>query len=436
MKVADSTVAKVPAVHQHSEAEEEEEEDHKDHELLPPAVARSTPRLPVVPASASTASWKAYAGRLFREPPAWLPIVLLISNQVVFAGMHVVVSPALHYMPPIALAMMRVCLAVPLLFALARKEGALSKITRKDASFMLLLGVVGVALPQTLVFTANHLAGPNVVAIMAPLAPVDAALIAAVLHLEKLTPVKVGGILLAVAGALVVLRPDQMDWSTGPSDTTSGICVMVVQCFCYASFLVALKIKMKTHPHPFALYSWASLIGVALIALFGLVSGTVFFDVAAVPTSAWMAVLYCGVVVSFGAHAANVWCVAHTSASLPALFSCLAPFFTGFLAYIFLGETIGSASDIIGLLLNVSGLLAVIYSKTYLEHAAVPVASASGPAATTTTTLAVQPAAEPPGGGQEPEQEQRQPGAPHTPSSITRTTGTLKTVLEEPPQGA
>lgn len=59
--------------------------------------------------------------------------------------------------------------------------------------------------------------------------------------------------------------------------------------------------------------------------------------------------------------------VAHTSASLPALFSCLSPFLTGFLAYIFLGERMGSASDIIGLLLNVSGLLAVIYSKMRLE---------------------------------------------------------------------
>ena len=80
-----------------------------------------------------------------------------------------------------------------------------------------------------------------------------------------------------------------------------------------------------------------------------------------------MAVLYCGIVISFFAHAVQSFAVAHTSASLPALFSCLAPFFTGFLSYLFLHETIGSASDIIGLLLNITGLCAVIYSRTWLE---------------------------------------------------------------------
>jgi len=63
----------------------------------------------------------------------------------------------------------------------------------------------------------------------------------------------------------------------------------------------------------------------------------------------------------------NYRAVAHTSASLPALFSCLSPFLTGFLAFVILGERVGSISDIIGLLLNLGGLMSVIYSKMRLE---------------------------------------------------------------------
>lgn len=85
--------------------------------------------------------------------------------------MHVQVKPVLLYIPPIAFAMMRVSLALPFLFFVAWKEGSLPKIDRRNARYMLLLGLLGVALPQTLVFEADKLAGPNAVAIMTPVGP-------------------------------------------------------------------------------------------------------------------------------------------------------------------------------------------------------------------------------------------------------------------------
>lgn len=116
--------------------------------------------------------------------------------------------------------------------------------------------------------------------------------------------------MLAVAGALVVLRPDKMDLANGhPDETSAGICVMVLQTMCYAAFLVALKIKLQTHPYPFGLYAYASLVGVTIIATSGVATGTVFFDPKTVPRSAWLAVLYCGFVISFFAHACQSWYV-------------------------------------------------------------------------------------------------------------------------------
>lgn len=45
---------------------------------------------------------------LFANPPGWLPMVVLLHNQFIFAGMHVIAKPALHHIPPFALALMRV----------------------------------------------------------------------------------------------------------------------------------------------------------------------------------------------------------------------------------------------------------------------------------------------------------------------------------------
>lgn len=61
------------------------------------------------------------ARRMFAEPPSWLPLLVLLHNQFIFAGMHVVAKPALHYIPPFALAMMRV--RVPCDWPDRRKQG-------------------------------------------------------------------------------------------------------------------------------------------------------------------------------------------------------------------------------------------------------------------------------------------------------------------------
>jgi drug/metabolite transporter (DMT)-like permease len=262
-------------------ADDIDEDDDKGTQLLDKNAERSTPHLPGATITSTSSvvrlplSIKERAVALYHDPPGWFPLGMLVTNQFFFAMMHVVVKPALHFIPPIALAMMRVSLALPFLFLIAWKEGSLQKIGRRDARYMLLLGLIGVALPQTLVFVANKLAGPNVVAIMSPVrpvssppslssyqkrfdpvplsdtytllppfspsppslqaAPVYAAIFASALKLERLTRVKVGGILLAVAGALVVLRPDRMRLSNGrPDETSAGICVMVLQTMSYA----------------------------------------------------------------------------------------------------------------------------------------------------------------------------------------------------------
>lgn len=250
----------------------------------------------------------------------------------------------------------QVSIAVPFLFLAAWKEGSLPKLTKwKELPYLTLLALIGVALPQTLIFVANKLAGPSIIAILSPAAPVYASIFAFVLRLERLTWVKTGGILLAVSGAFVVLRPDKMDFGGEPTDMTAGVFVMIFQTMCYAAFLVALKIRLASRPYPFGIYAYASLIGVCLIAVFSFFTGLAAFDPSKAPRSAWGAVVYCGIVVSFWAHAWNSWAVSKTSASIPALFSCLSPFLTGYLAFLVLGTRIGSATDIIGLALNVTG---------------------------------------------------------------------------------
>ena len=53
------------------------------------------------------------------------------------------------------------------------QEGSLLSFTRQDIPMLGLMGLIGVAIPQSLTFVANDVAGPDIVAIMAPAAPVS-----------------------------------------------------------------------------------------------------------------------------------------------------------------------------------------------------------------------------------------------------------------------
>ena len=78
----------------------------------------------------------------------------------------------------------------------------MSKFKRKDVAYLMMLGLIGVAIPQSLIFIANELSGPDIVAMMNPSGPVYAALLACALKLEIMTWCKAIGIIMSVGGAL------------------------------------------------------------------------------------------------------------------------------------------------------------------------------------------------------------------------------------------
>ena len=54
----------------------------------------------------------------------------------------------------------------------------------------------------------------------------------------------------------VILRPNKISTDEG---LATGVVIMTVECISASAYLVALKIKMKTHPYPFALQTFATI---------------------------------------------------------------------------------------------------------------------------------------------------------------------------------
>jgi drug/metabolite transporter (DMT)-like permease len=193
---------------------------------------------------------------------------------------------------------------------------------------------------------------------MQPVTPTMVALLAAAAGDERLTPLKVAGIALAVAGATVMLDLAHIDFRSAQTD---GVLVLLISGFLYAVYMVGLSRVLAKTPRPFTIFAWASTfgaIGLAVTSL-GFVTAS---ELLAVPARAWVGVLYCAMFVSVFAQGAVSWAVCHVSATVPSLYSCLQPLCTTAGAAVIFGDRL-LVRDGVGMALIIPGMAVTVWAK-------------------------------------------------------------------------
>jgi drug/metabolite transporter (DMT)-like permease len=271
----------------------------------------------------------------------------------------VLTEDALKFIQPFPFAAVRVGLATPCLWAIARAtEPGAVLLAPTTVAVTAFLGMTGVYVPQSLIFVGIQWAGPDITAIMQCLVPVLVALLSAMLGTEQLSLLKGSGIALAVSGAVVMLDPLHVSLA---SSQTDGIFVLVFQTFCYACFIITLARLLSSTPRPFTLFAWACTFAtLALVATAAIYVPSTHWR--AVPLRAWLTLGYCCLVVSVGAHGAISWAVRHVSATVPSLYTCLQPLCTSTLAAVVYGERL-DVHEVVGMLLIVPGMVVTVWAK-------------------------------------------------------------------------
>lgn len=175
---------------------------------------------------------------------------------------------------------------------------------------------------------------------------------------EPLTKLKGAGIALAVTGALEMLGVLQLSLH---SKQSVGVLMLMLQSGGYAAFIVSLAHVLRYDARPLTVFAMACVLGEVLLAIAAApyVRGTRWL---AVPRLAWLAMLYCGVVVSVFAHGTVSWAVRHVSATVPSLYCCLQPLCTSVLAAVVYGDTL-TVREGIGAALIVPGMVLPVWAK-------------------------------------------------------------------------
>jgi len=282
----------------------------------------------------------------------WRVHSALLFVQVTFGGFHVFGKAILSYLPPLVVAGIRVATGAPLLLLLAwHFEHTFPK--KRDFPYLILLGGLGVVANQLLfIIGLSHTTATNA-AILMPSIPVFTTAIAAIAGVEKVRPLQVGGIALALAGAFVMLDPSQISWEGGKA---TGNILIIMNCIFYAGYLVLQRPVLKRLP-PVTVVAWAYFFGMLGVLPFSV--GPLFrLELSQVPAIAYWGMLYIILIPTVLNYFLITWAISHTSPSMVAAYSLLQPLAAATLAAVFLGESAGW-SEAAGFVLIVAGLALV-----------------------------------------------------------------------------
>ncbi len=280
-----------------------------------------------------------------------LRVVSALTVIQIFFGVHYLAGKiVLREIPPRAWAVIRVASAAVLLLAVGRAMRRRFPTAPRDLALLAVFALFGVAINQVCFVEGLSRTTAIHSAIINTLIPAWTLLIAVALGRESLSLPKAASLGLAIAGVLLVIRPERASLT---SATFVGDLLTMLNSISYSFFLVVSKRTMH-RVDALAATALMFVFGTVPIALFG-AQAVRHVDYGAVSAAAW---LWGAFIVAFptaGAYVLISWTLARAEASLVALFVYLQPVIAAILGVTFEHEVL-TARTVCGALLIFAGV--------------------------------------------------------------------------------
>ncbi len=255
--------------------------------------------------------------------------------QFLFASLTVVAKFVLPDIPPVGIVFFRVtgsALGFVLLKALTVRERVTD---RRDLLAMAGLALFGVVFNQIFFLEGVKRTTAINTNILVTTVPAFTLAIALVLRRERASLPKVGGIVLAAAGAIWLIGPDRIRLDPA---TTFGNALIVFNTSFYAAYLVLSKRLLERY-EPITVVTYVFLFGSLYLAPLGVVALR-DVDLPHLSTRTLVALAYIVGCSSFLAYYLSIWSLRRTASSLVAMYVYLQPLMTALAAPFVLGERV------------------------------------------------------------------------------------------------
>lgn len=184
-------------------------------------------------------------------------LYLFLANLIYALSFTIAKDVVPNYIQPFGAIVIRVTVALTLFTAIQFffiKE----KIKRADIGLLILCGLFGVAINQLLFFKGLSITTPINASLMMTTTPILVLLLSGIFHDEKITWLKVIGVLLGAIGAVLVIVSGK-ELTRGSGQTTGDVLVLI-NATSFAIYLVIVKPLMKKY-HPLTVITWVFFLG-------------------------------------------------------------------------------------------------------------------------------------------------------------------------------
>lgn len=257
------------------------------------------------------------------------------------------VSPV--HIGPLGFVLLRILGAAPLfwLCRLVIRE----RVARTDLPRLFLLSIFGVALNQCMFMSGMSRTAPISGAIIMITSPLLVLVIGNLVLRERITMTRLGGILLGLAGAALLILSGNRDSSR--EDDAVGDLFILINALSWGTYLVLVKPMMKKY-HTVTVLSWVFLFGGLLVLPLGL-GQLMAVDWSAFTDRIWFDVLFIVFGITFVAYLLNTYALSALSPSVVSAYIYLQPLLAAGIA-LWLGKDTLSWQKLVSAVLIFTGV--------------------------------------------------------------------------------
>lgn len=281
----------------------------------------------------------------------------LVVTSLIYAATFSVAKEVMpQYVSPIAFVLIR-SIGASILFWITDLVFIKDKIDKSDYKRLMLLGVFGVAINQSLFLKGLSLTTPINAAIIMVSNPVFVLLIASFMLNEKISFNKLGGIALGIVGALMLLLFNK-NFSFG-SETIVGDTMVMVNAMSWAMYLVLVKPLMLKY-NAFTILKWVFTFGCLYVLPFGYTE-LEHVNVTNFPKHVWYDIAFVVLGSTYLTYVLNTYALRALSPAAVSIYVYFQPFLTTLIAVFYYQNDALDLRKVISGILIISGVFLVSY---------------------------------------------------------------------------
>jgi len=273
-----------------------------------------------------------------QDRPTPARLYTLVSLMTLFwSGNFLIGKIALREIPGPLAAALRVMIAGLAIVPFYRlRTGGWGRWSSKDLSVLAVLGAVGIGVNQFCFIVGLSRTSVAHSALIIGMTPILVLLIAAARGLERITPVRLAGMITAFSGVGVLSLEHGSGGSAASRPTLPGDLITLMAAAAFATYIVFSK---EVRPHYPALAANAVLFGAGALSVLPVIVWQGWsFPFGHVSAAGWLAIVYMAALPSLFCYLVFYYALGYFAASRLSAFSYLQPVLATLLGVLLLGE--------------------------------------------------------------------------------------------------